>query len=85
MVINDGEKVGLVGNIGSGKTSLIRAIIGYHLPTNGIINLGGYDIKNIPAEEFRANVGYCPQKIQLFTGTVYENITAVMKKPQKMK
>ncbi len=76
MSIKDGEKVGLVGNIGSGKTTLIRAIIGYHLPTNGIINLGGYDIKNIPAEEFRSNVGYCPQKIQLFTGTVYENITA---------
>ena len=76
MSIKDGEKIGLVGNIGSGKTTLIRAIIGYHLPTNGIINLSGYDIKNIPAEEFRAHVGYCPQKIQLFTGTVYENITA---------
>ena len=76
MSIKDGEKIGLVGNIGSGKTTLIRAIIGYHLPTNGIINLSGYDIKNIPAEEFRANVGYCPQKIPLFTGTVYENITA---------
>ncbi len=76
MSIKDGEKIGLIGNIGSGKTTLIRAIIGYHLPTNGIINLSGYDIKNIPAEEFRAHVGYCPQKIQLFTGTVYENITA---------
>ena len=76
MSVIDGEKIGIVGNIGSGKTTLIRSIIGYHLPSNGIINLGGYDIKNIPAEEFRKYVGYCPQKIQLFTGSVYENITA---------
>ena len=46
------------------------------MPTEGIINLGGYDIQNIPAQEFRSYVGYCPQKVQLFTGTVYENITA---------
>lgn len=75
-VVQDGEKLGIVGNIGSGKTTLLRAIIGYQLPSEGIINLGGYDIKNIPSKEFRSYVGYCPQKIQLFTGTIYENITA---------
>ncbi len=74
--IKDGEKVGIVGNIGSGKTSLLRTLIGYHLPTEGIINLGGYDVKNIPSQEFRSYVGYCPQKVQLFTGSIYENITA---------
>tara|TARA_B100000287_G_scaffold307995_1_gene291154 strand:- start:9980 stop:11683 length:1704 start_codon:yes stop_codon:yes gene_type:complete len=74
--LNDGEKLGVVGNIGSGKTTLLRALIGYHLPSEGIINLGGYDIKNIPAQEFRSYVGYCPQKVQLFTGSIYENITA---------
>ncbi len=74
--IKDGEKVGIVGNIGSGKTTLLRSMIGFHLPTEGIINLGGYDIKNIPAQELRSYVGYCPQKVQLFSGTVYENITA---------
>ncbi len=74
--IDDGEKVGLVGNIGSGKTTLLRSLVGFHLPTAGNISIGGYDIKNIPAEQFRYNVGYCPQKVQLFTGSVYENITA---------
>ena len=44
--------------------------------SEGIINLSGYDIKNIPAQEFRSYVGYCPQKVQLFTGSIYENITA---------
>ena len=74
--IKDGEKVGIVGNIGSGKTTLLRSLIGFQLPTEGIINLGGYDIRNIPSKEFRSYVGYCPQKVQLFTGTVYENLTA---------
>ena len=48
--INDGEKVGFVGNIGSGKTSLLRNIIGFYLPTNGNITLSGYDLKNIPSK-----------------------------------
>ena len=74
MDIMDGEKVGLVGNIGSGKTSLLRNIIGFHLPSKGTINLSGYDIKNIPSDDLREYIGYCPQKIQLFTGTILENI-----------
>ena len=64
------------GEMGSGKTTLLRSLIGFHLPTEGVINLGGYDIKNIPSKEFRSYVGYCPQKVQLFTGSIYENITA---------
>lgn len=75
--IKSGEKVGVVGNIGSGKTSLIRNMIGFHIPEKGgNINIGGYDIKNIPAKELRSIIGYCPQKIQLFSGTVFENIAA---------
>ena len=70
----DGERVGLVGNIGSGKTTLLRNIIGFHLPSKGTINLSGYDIKNIPSDDLREYIGYCPQKIQLFTGTILENI-----------
>jgi ATP-binding cassette subfamily C protein LapB len=81
--IDDGEKIGLVGNIGSGKTSLIRNIIGFHLPSKGSVNLSGYDIKNIPAEILRNHIGYCPQKIQLFTGTIFENISAGLDDPSE--
>ena len=73
--INDGEKVGFVGNIGSGKTSLLRNIIGFYLPTKGNVTLSGYDLKNIPSEELRDYIGYCPQKIDLFTGSILENIS----------
>ena len=34
----------------------------------------GYDLKNIPSDQLRKYIGYCPQKIQLFTGTILENI-----------
>ena len=74
--IQDSEKVGLVGNIGSGKTTLLRNMIGFYLPTKGNISLSGYDLKNIPSENLREYIGYCPQKIQLFTGTIIENISA---------
>tara|TARA_B110000444_G_scaffold261018_1_gene310509 strand:+ start:7933 stop:9648 length:1716 start_codon:yes stop_codon:yes gene_type:complete len=75
MDIQDGEKIGLVGNIGSGKTSLLRNIIGFHLPTKGTVNLSGYDLKNIPSDNLREHIGYGPQKVQLFTGTILENIS----------
>ncbi len=77
--IHNGEKVGLVGNIGSGKTTLLRNMIGFYLPTKGNISLSGYDLKNIPSENLREFIGYCPQKIQLFTGTIIENISAGLK------
>lgn len=79
--IEDGDKVGLVGNIGSGKTTLLRNLIGFHLPTKGSVTLSGYDIQNIPAKILRNHVGYCPQKIQLFTGSIFENIAAGLDNP----
>ncbi len=72
--ISDGEKIGLVGNIGSGKTTLLRTLIGFYLPSKGSVNLGGYDIKNIPAENLRNHIGYCGQKVQLFSATIFDNI-----------
>ena len=74
--INDGEKVGIVGNLGCGKTTLLRTIIGYYESTKGIINIDGYDIKNLPSSALRENIGYVPQTTQLFSGTIYDNIVA---------
>ena len=74
--IKSGEKLGLVGNLGSGKSSLTRNIIGYHLSEIGMVKIAGYDIHNIPSEILRSEIGYCPQNIQLFSGTIYENISS---------
>ena len=51
-------------------------MIGYHLPRLGMVKIDGYDINNIPSESLRENIGYCPQNIQLFSGTIYENISS---------
>ena len=72
--VNTGERIGVVGNLGSGKSTLLRSIIGYHLPQLGMIKIDGYDINNIPSEILRQEIGYCPQDIQLFSGSIYENI-----------
>ena len=74
--INDGEKVGVIGNLGCGKTTLLRNLIGFYEASRGDITIGGYDIKNIPASILRKDVGYVPQTIQLFSGTIYDNIVA---------
>ncbi len=74
--LDDGEKLGLVGPVGSGKTSLLKNIIGYVLPNSGTVFLSDYDIVNIPSKSLREHIGYCSQTIQLFTGSIYDNITA---------
>ncbi|MAR60965.1 MAG: type I secretion system permease/ATPase [Euryarchaeota archaeon] len=74
--IESGETLGLVGSLGSGKSSLIRNIIGFHLPQLGMVKIGNYDVNNIPSETLRNEIGYCPQNIQLFSGTIYENISS---------
>ncbi|MFL2815724.1 MAG: ATP-binding cassette domain-containing protein [Alphaproteobacteria bacterium] len=45
-------------------------------PSSGSLNIGGYDIKNMPAEELRKYLGYVPQKVQLFSDTIFDNIKA---------
>lgn len=74
--LKDGEKLGLVGPVGSGKTSLIKNIIGYILPNSGTVFLSDYDIVNIPSKSLREYIGYCSQNIQLFTGSIYDNLTS---------
>jgi len=50
--------------------------LGFHLPSVGKVFIGKYDITNIPSDILRTNIGYCPQQIQLFSGSIYENIAA---------
>jgi len=74
--INSGEVIGIVGNLGSGKSTLLKSIIGYHLPSLGMVKISSFDINNISSDVLRSEIGYCPQNIQLFSGTIYENIAS---------
>ena len=76
LTIKDKEKIAFVGPLGCGKSTLLRSIVGYHLPPVGNVFIGDYDITNIPSSLLRKNIGYCPQQIQLFSGSIYENISA---------
>lgn len=72
--INPGEKVAFIGRIGSGKTTLEKLIMGLYSPTEGSVKLDDLDLNQIDPANLRRNIGYVPQDIDLFHGTVRENI-----------
>lgn len=70
-----GEKVGLIGKMGSGKTTIQKLCIGFHQPAEGTILLSQTDLNQLDPHDVRRNVIYVSQDVQLFSGTVRENIT----------
>ncbi len=72
--IKAGEKVGIVGKIGSGKTTIEKLILGLYKPQSGSILIDGIDINQIDPADLRKNIGYVPQDVNLFRGNVKENI-----------
>ncbi|ADX06607.1 ABC transporter family protein [Organic Lake phycodnavirus] len=73
--IKQGEKIALIGHIGSGKSTNVKLLMGFLLLTMGDITIRGISIKNIPNQELRKHIFYIPQKPKLFNRTLYENIT----------
>ena len=69
-----GETLAVIGSTGSGKTTVCWLVLRFYDVDSGTINLGGYDIKNLPIETIRSNTSIAPQRPLLFTGTVNENI-----------
>lgn len=72
--IKSGEKVGIIGKNGSGKTTVEKMILGLYEPSEGSILIDGIDINQIDPVDLRKSIGYVPQDVVLFNGTVKENI-----------
>ncbi len=70
-----GEHIAILGRIGSGKSTLSKLALGLFQATEGEIRVDGVDIRQLDPHEYRGSVGYVPQDITLFTGTLRENIT----------
>jgi ATP-binding cassette subfamily C protein LapB len=72
--INAGEKVALIGRVGSGKSTIQRLIMGLYQPTDGAVLLDGIDLRQLDPADVRRNLGYVSQDVTLFYGTLRENI-----------
>ncbi|MET0209215.1 MAG: ATP-binding cassette domain-containing protein, partial [Burkholderiaceae bacterium] len=72
--IAPGEKVALIGRVGSGKSTIQRLIMGLYQPTDGAVLLDGIDLRQLDPADVRRNCGYVSQDVTLFYGTLRENI-----------
>lgn len=73
--VNPGEHVGIIGAVGSGKTTLERLLLNLYHPESGAVLLDGTDVRQMEPGDLRRNVGAVQQSPNLFYGSVRENIT----------
>lgn len=71
-----GERVGLVGRVGSGKSTISKLLIGLYEPSEGTVMLDGTDYRQIDPADIRRSMAYIAQDVFLFTGSVRDNIAA---------
>ncbi len=73
--IKAGEKVALIGKVGSGKTTIQKLIMGLNQPSQGAVLLDGVDMRQLDPADVRRNVGFVSQDVMLFYGSLRDNIT----------
>lgn len=72
--LKKGESLAIIGNSGSGKTTLGKMLVGSIMPTSGNVRLDLMDLRNWDQRQFGESIGYLPQDVQLFPGTIKANI-----------
>lgn len=74
LTIRAGERVGIIGRVGSGKSTLAKLLVGLYPPSEGSLLADGVDLRQIDPADLRRNIGYLPQNMVLFAGTVRDNL-----------
>ena len=72
--IKQGQRVAIVGESGAGKSTLAKLLLKFQNADSGKLTINDYDIEDIEVKYLRQSIGYVPQNIELFTGTIMENI-----------
>jgi subfamily B ATP-binding cassette protein HlyB/CyaB len=76
LTLKPGKLTVLTGPSGCGKSTLAKLMLGFYQPTDGQITIDGRDIRHLSANELRQYFGVVPQETYLFSGSIYENLTA---------
>ncbi|MDL2287599.1 ABC transporter ATP-binding protein/permease, partial [Eubacteriales bacterium OttesenSCG-928-G02] len=74
LIIKKNSKIGIIGGTGSGKSTLVNLILNIYTPQSGEIFLKGVNLNKISIESLRDTISVVPQKVELFSGTIRENI-----------
>ena len=74
ITVHPGERVGVVGSSGAGKSTVAKLLLRFYDPSNGCVSLGGYDLQNLSAEDRYGAIAVVSQDTFLFHGTVLDNI-----------
>lgn len=72
--IQPGERVALLGKIGSGKSTILRLLGGLYQPSEGFVEVDGIDMRQIDPADFRSHVGFVSQEPRLFNGSIKDNV-----------
>lgn len=72
--IKPGERVALLGRIGSGKSTILRLLGGLYQPSDGFVEVDGIDLRQIDPADFRAHMGFVTQEPRLFNGSLRDNV-----------
>ncbi len=72
--LQPGERIAVLGRIGSGKSTVLRLLAGLYLPSSGHVEVDGIDLRQIDPADYRARVGFVAQDPRLFNGTLRDNV-----------